>query len=186
MTLSHRNSRKDGKSILPVIVHAVLTAMAFIHTRRTRQVEDALLKLSKKQAELERREKELEAAQKRAQAPNTDGGKDFVDAPEVALSIAKATLPTSSIVTTGVEGRMSKATSEMPTNDPRPADIEGPEMQRPADFRADTASASIVGKDGVDVKQDAGKENVIGAEWVEYWDESAGATYFYNTITQVR
>lgn len=22
-------------------------------------------------------------------------------------------------------------------------------------------------------------------EWVEYWDESAGASYFYNTITQV-
>ena len=27
----------------------------------------------------------------------------------------------------------------------------------------------------------------VGAEpeWVEYWDESAGASYFFNTITQV-
>lgn len=25
-----------------------------------------------------------------------------------------------------------------------------------------------------------------GAEWVEYWDESAGASYFFNTVTQVR
>lgn len=24
-----------------------------------------------------------------------------------------------------------------------------------------------------------------GSEWVEYWDESAGASYYYNTITQV-
>lgn len=25
-----------------------------------------------------------------------------------------------------------------------------------------------------------------GVEWVEYWDESAGASYFFNTVTQVR
>lgn len=24
-----------------------------------------------------------------------------------------------------------------------------------------------------------------GVEWVEYWDESAGASYFFNTVTQV-
>lgn len=26
---------------------------------------------------------------------------------------------------------------------------------------------------------------VTGVEWVEYWDESAGASYFFNTVTQV-
>lgn len=25
----------------------------------------------------------------------------------------------------------------------------------------------------------------VRAEWVEYWDESAGASYYYNTVTQV-
>jgi len=25
-----------------------------------------------------------------------------------------------------------------------------------------------------------------GVEWVEYWDESAGASYFFNTVTQAR
>lgn len=26
----------------------------------------------------------------------------------------------------------------------------------------------------------------LGVEWVEYWDESAGASYFFNTVTQVQ
>lgn len=25
----------------------------------------------------------------------------------------------------------------------------------------------------------------VASEWVEYWDESAGASYFFNTVTQV-
>lgn len=39
--------------------------------------------------------------------------------------------------------------------------------------------------DGSEALGGASVTNRGGSEWVEYWDESAGASYYYNTITQV-
>ncbi|CAM9871709.1 unnamed protein product, partial [Sphacelaria rigidula] len=38
---------------------------------------------------------------------------------------------------------------------------------------------------GAVVTTAAGKDPGTTSEWVEYWDESAGASYYFNTITQV-
>ncbi|CAM9785219.1 unnamed protein product, partial [Choristocarpus tenellus] len=40
-----------------------------------------------------------------------------------------------------------------------------------------------------DIARDGGSGALVnalgeGAEWVEYWDESAGASYYFNTVTQ--
>eukprot|EP00752_Nemacystus_decipiens_P014984 g13342.t1 len=99
---------------------------------RLAQVEGALLELSRKQAELESREKEL---------AGTAGAYLGADASATKTAMVPAT--------TGEAGA-----------------VGGPSGVDNGD--------AVVASTGA----------ATGVEWVEYWDESAGASYFFNTVTQ--
>lgn len=128
--------------------------MFFFFCEPFQKVEGALLELSKKQDELEKREKGMEDTQK-VLADTTPGPaaaegnalRAFLSSPEVTAPIAdNGTLV------------VVPATDEKRT----PGPGEG------------------AGGNGT-----AGGGGDAGREWVEYWDESAGASYYFNTVTQV-
>eukprot|EP00903_Cladosiphon_okamuranus_P009886 g9390.t1 len=100
---------------------------------RLAQVEGALLELSRKQAELESREKQL--------------------AETAGAYLGDSASPTNTALVEATIGGTSAADA--------PSSV-------------DTGDAAVASTGVV----------ATGVEWVEYWDESAGASYFFNTVTQ--
>ncbi|CAB1107585.1 unnamed protein product [Ectocarpus sp. CCAP 1310/34] len=126
---SRQTSAESGGGMVSTDVEEVVKREIESATgSRLAQVEGALRELSRKQAELESREKQLDEANGTSSAGAL-----------ALVTNAATTSGASSSVATGAE-----------------------------------AGGLVVSQGG----------GTAGAEWVEYWDESAGASYFFNTVTQ--
>lgn len=118
------------------------------------KVEGALLELSKKQDELEKREKGLEGTRKAMTDVTPDPAAAEGNASRASLSSPEVTAPTAD----------NGALVVVPATDNERAPDPG---------------------EGAAGNGTAGGGGGAGREWVEYWDESAGASYYFNTVTQV-
>lgn len=138
------------------------------------QVEESIKELAKKQADLERREKELEETQRGLNAATslvtaapTPGSKSGITA-GITQTTAAAATSAAATATKAVAGTaLADVTLAAGTQQYAFPHVEGVEQ--------------IVESEAVAVI----RTGTGATEWVEYWDESAGASYFFNTITQV-
>lgn len=137
-------------------------------------MEVTLKELAEKQADLERREKELEETQRGlTAAPSSIAGIPILGinsgakADDIQTTAAAAT---AAAVTSaaGVAGGTAAGTAQ--------ADVA---------LAAVTPQNIIPHIEGVEQAVESDAVVAGAAEWVEYWDESAGASYFFNTVTQV-
>lgn len=160
------------------------------------KVEGALLELSRKQAELEQREKEFESTTQMAlvvaSAPSASSatatsstglgttGSSHTGAAATSILSAGAQEETHGSTHHGALKASSSAGAQaVVTATPQSNDVEAPTGGL-VTMEAVDATNSAVEAAGAVVPAGAG-----GGDWVEYWDESAGASYFFNTITQV-
>lgn len=121
------------------------------------QVEGALAELAQKQMELERREKEMEDIQS-----------EMVKSSRVA-----------------VEKEDSRRTEHPDAQEN--IDVDSPPVAVADSCLPNKAPCVTTDDgDGSPFAVEVSKASSGADEWIEYWDESAGASYFYNAVTKVK